>query len=160
VNIESTRFGSIEIEDDAVLTFRDGLIGLPGNQWCLIAQTESTPFFWLHSIDDPSLAVPLTSPWLFFADYEVGLADEDARSLELEGPEAASIFCVVRAGSELDDFTVNLLAPIVIHAARRVGRQVINENGGYGVRQPLFSEIELQQVEAASPGVPVAAWAG
>ena len=106
------------------------------------------------------LAVPLTSPWLFFSDYEVKVADDDARALELEGPETASIFCVVRAAPSLDDFTVNLLAPVVIHAARRVGRQVINEIGGYALRQPLFSETELQQVEPVSPGVPVAAWAG
>jgi flagellar assembly factor FliW len=160
VNIESTRFGSIEVADEAVLTFRDGLIGLPGERWCLIAQEESTPFYWLHSVDDPSLAVPLTNPWLFFTDYDVKLADDDARALELGGPETATIFCVVRAGSELEDFTANLLAPVIVHAEKRVGRQVINENGGYGVRQPLFSEVELQQVEPVAPRVPVAAWAG
>ena len=160
MTIESTRFGSIEIADDAVLTFPEGLIGLGGSRWCLIAENETTPFFWLHSIDDPMLAVPLTSPWLFFSSYEVKVADDDARALELEGPEAASIFCVVRAAPALEDFTVNLLAPVVIHAARRVGRQVINEIGGYALRQPLFSETELQQVEPVSPGVPVAAWAG
>ena len=66
----------------------------------------------------------------------------------------------MRAAPALEDFTVNLLAPVVIHAARRVGRQVINEIGGYALRQPLFSETELQQVEPVSPGVPVAAWAG
>jgi len=160
MHIESTRFGTIELSDDAVLEFRDGLIGLPGKRWALIAQSDDTPFYWLHSVDDPSLALPVTSPWLFFPDYEARVADDDAAALELDGPEEASIFCVVRAASRLEDFTVNLLAPVVIHAAKRLGRQVINEAGGYSVRAPLFAEVELQQVEPASPGVPVAAWAG
>jgi flagellar assembly factor FliW len=158
--IDSTRFGPTEIREEAVLTFRDGLIGLPGTRWALIAQTESSPFYWLHSLDDPGLALPVTNPWLFFNEYEMRVSDEDARALELDGPEAATIFCVVRAAPALEDFSVNLLAPVVLNAARRVGRQVMNELGGYRVRQPLFAEVDLQQVEPASPGVPVAAWAG
>jgi flagellar assembly factor FliW len=159
MHIESTRFGTIEIRDDAVLAFRDGLIGLPGARYALIAQTESSPFYWLQAVDEPGLALPVTSPWLFFPDYEVKIADEDAEALELEGPEAANIFCVVRAGGGVDDFTVNLLAPLVVHAAKRLGRQVVNEIGGYSVRHPLFQTVGLEHVEPVSPGVPVAAWA-
>src|SRR3954447_20567665 len=141
MQIDSTRFGSIEIREEAVLTFPDGLIGLPGTGWALVAQDESSPFFWLHSLDDPSLALPVTTPWLFFGDYEARVSEDDSRALALDGPEAATIFCVVRAAAELDEFTVNLLAPIVLNAARRLGRQVINEVGGYGVRQRLFAEV-------------------
>ena len=32
MQIESTRFGTLEVRDDAVLTFPDGLIGLPGTR--------------------------------------------------------------------------------------------------------------------------------
>jgi flagellar assembly factor FliW len=160
MRIESTRFGTVELSDDAVLDFRDGLIGLPGTRWALIAQSDNTPFFWLHSVDDPALALPVTPPWLFFSEYEARVADDDARALELDGPEEASIFCVVRAAGRLEEFTVNLLAPVVIHAAKRLGRQVINEAAGYSVRAPLFAEVDLQQVEPVGPGVPVAAWAG
>jgi flagellar assembly factor FliW len=159
MQIDSTRFGRIEIREDAVLEFPDGLIGLPGTRYALIAQTEDSPFYWLHSVDDPDLALPVTNPWLFFGDYEARVSDDDAAALGLEGPEQATIFCVVRASDKIEEFTVNLLAPVVLHAARRIGRQVINEAGGYRVREPLFAEVELNAVEPASPGVPVAAWA-
>jgi flagellar assembly factor FliW len=159
VQINSTRFGRIEIRDDAVLEFPDGLIGLPGTRYALIAQNEDSPFYWLHSVDDGDLALPVTNPWLFFTDYEARVSEDDASALELEWPEQANIFCVVRATERPEDFTANLLAPIVVHAAKRVGRQVINEAAGYRVREPLFSEVELNNVQPASPGVPVAAWA-
>lgn len=160
MQIESTRFGTIEIRDDAVLEFPDGLIGLPGTRYALIAEDQASPFYWLHSLDDAELALPVTNPWLFFSTFEARVSDDDAEKLALEGPEAATIFCVVRAAEAVEEFTANLLAPIVVHAAKRVGRQVINEASGYRVREPLFAEVELNNVQPASPGVPVAAWAG
>lgn len=155
--IESTRFGTVEIRDDAVITFPDGLIGLPGSRYALIAQSENTAFYWLHSIDDPAIALPVTNPWLFFSDYEVRVPDGDAEKLDVEHPEQADIFCVVRAAERLEDFTVNLRGPLVVHADKRVGRQIINDAADFGVRQALFSEIALAQVRPAAPAAPVAA---
>src|SRR4051812_2246267 len=141
MKIDSTRFGELEIRDEAVLEFPDGLIGLEGSRFALVAQDEQTPFYWLQSCEEPDLALPVTNPWLFFPEYEARVSDDDAAKLDLEGPEAATIFCVVRAAETIEDFTANLLAPIVVHAARRVGRQVINEASGYRVREPLFAEV-------------------
>jgi flagellar assembly factor FliW len=140
-----------------VVTLPQGLIGLAGTRYALLAQTESSPFLWLHSVDDGGLALPVTNPWLFFPEYEVRLSDEDAAQLEVEGPEQVDIFCVVRASEELVDFTINLLSPIVIHSAKRLGKQVINEAGGYGVREPLFFEVDLDDAGSATPQTPVVA---
>ena len=63
----------------------------------------------------------------------------------------------MRAADQLGDFTINLRGPIVIHGASRLGRQVINEVGGYGVREPLFSRVPLSEVRPATPAAPVAA---
>jgi flagellar assembly factor FliW len=157
MHIESTRFGTVEIRDDAVLTFPEGLIGLPCKRWALLAQSESSAFYWLHSIEDPAVALPVTNPWLFFSDYEVSVPDEDASLLNLQNPGQADIFCVVRASARIEDFTVNLRGPLVVHAASRVGRQIINEVGEYEVRQPLFSQVTLADVRPSQPAAPVAA---
>jgi len=146
MQIESTRFGALEVRDETVLSFPDGLIGLPGTSYALVAQTERTPFYWLHSAEHADVAVPVTMPWLFFSGYEVRVPDEDASRLELADAGAAEIFCVVRAASSLEDFTINLAGPVIVNAARRIGRQIINAAGGYAVRQPLFSEVELNEV--------------
>lgn len=156
MQLESTRFGSIEVRDDAALAFPDGLIGLPCRDWVLLAHDDG-PFYWLHSLDDPDLALPVTNPWTFFSDYEVKISDEETRKLGIESPEHAAVLCVVRAGETLSEFTVNLVGPVVIHSETRVGGQFINEVGGYNVRQPLFSEVELPDVQPATSAVPVAA---
>ena len=157
LTVESSRFGTIEIAADAVIEFPAGLIGLGGGRYALVSADAGGAFHWLHSIDDPSLALPVTKPWPFFSDYEVKLSDDDAATLQLESPEQAEIFCVVRAADQLGDFTINLRGPIVIHGESRLGRQVINEVGGYGVREPLFARVPLSEVRPATPAAPVAA---
>lgn len=154
--IDSTRFGSIDVADDAVFSFPDGLIGLPGSGYALVGHGEDSPFLWLHSTEHADVALPVTTPWLFFSDYEVKVPEEDARRLELEESEDAFILCVVRAASELNDFTVNLAGPVIVHTKRRLGRQIINDARGYSVRHPLFSEVELSEVQPATSAVPVA----
>jgi flagellar assembly factor FliW len=148
--IQSTRFGTFEVGDDAVLTFPDGVPGLPGEQYVLVARDENSPFYWLHSVEHANVALPVTNPWLFFPEYDVRVPDDDARRVELDAPEHAQILCVVRASEQLEDFTVNLAGPIVLHRQRKIGRQILNDTGGYSVRHPLFSEVELAQARVAA----------
>ena len=120
-------------------------------------QSEESPFWWLHSVDHPDVAVPVTTPWPFFAEYEVKVTDEDARQLEVDSAGQTEVLCVVCAAEQLTDFTVNLVAPVVVNTVSRIGRQIINETRGYAVREPLFSEVDLNSVQTTAPGVPMAA---
>jgi flagellar assembly factor FliW len=139
ITIDSTRFGSLDIPADAVIEFPNGLIGLGGTRYTLIAREESAPFLWLHSIDDPSLAIPVTSPWNFFGSFEVEISDAEAGRLGITDPSEAEVLVTVRAGESLDDFRANLRAPILL--ANGHGHQVINEADGTSVRAPLFAEV-------------------
>jgi flagellar assembly factor FliW len=157
MHIESTRFGRVDVRDDSVITFPKGLIGLPGIRYVLLAQDEGSAFYWLHSVDDPAIALPVANPWLFFADYEVEVSDEDVRTVGLSGAADADIFCVVRAAERLDDFTINLRGPLVMNGQTRVAVQTINEAGDYQVRQPLFAAADAASAAPSTPAVPVAA---
>jgi flagellar assembly factor FliW len=138
LTIESSRFGTLEIALDAVIEFPTGLVGLGGSRYTILAPDSESPFRWLHSVDDPALALPIANPLTFFADYEIELSDAD---LERVGADAAEAWVVVRAGAELSDFSANLHAPIVIANGR--GHQVINEVP-HPVRAALFAESATQ----------------
>ena len=144
INIDSTRFGEIEVADDAVIEFPHGLIGLGGSRYTLLLREESQPFLWLHSLDDPSLAIPVTSPANFFASYDVEISDSEAGRIGLSDPSRAAVYVTVRAGEKLEDFRANLRAPILVVDGQ--GHQVINEAADAPVRAPLFSEAALEQV--------------
>ena len=133
VRFESTRFGAVEVTDESVIEFPQGLIGLGGARYALIATDAESPFRWLQSLDDPDLALPVTNPFLFFGDYAVELSDTDSARVGTEDPGAVDVWVTVRATGE--DVSVNLKAPIVVHAG--VGHQIINEAADFDVRTPL-----------------------
>ena len=135
LTIESSRFGTLEIASEDVIEFPNGLIGLGGRRYAIVSADTDGAFSWLHSIDDPSLALPVANPWQFFADYEVDLSDDASAPITAD-PADVAVWVTVRAGAELADFYANLRAPILV--ADGQGHQVINESGDAPVRAKLF----------------------
>jgi flagellar assembly factor FliW len=155
LTIESSRFGRLEVDFDSVLEFPEGLIGLAGSRYALIAGDPDAPFLWLQSVEDPSLALPVTNPHRFFADFAVEVVDEDAERLGVESASdsasAMDVYVTVRAAPALEDFTANLKAPILVRDGR--AWQVINQAQGCELRVPLFAGHEAEaNGTAASDG--------
>lgn len=147
LTIESSRFGHLEVDPGSVLEFPEGLIGLAGSRYAVIAQDPEAPFLWLQSLDDPSLALPVTNPHRFFADFAVEVGDEDAERLGLDPSSAMDVYVTVRAAPALEDFTANLKAPILVRAGQ--AWQVINQAPGSELRVPLFGGREADGTAAA-----------
>jgi flagellar assembly factor FliW len=142
LTFESTRFGTLEIAAEAVIEVPSGLIGLGGSRFALVSADADGAFHWLHSLEDAALALPVTNPWLFFADYAVELSDADTERVGAPDPD---VWVTVRTGSSPEDFSANLRAPILVAEGR--GHQVINEASDAPVRAPLFAG---DAVEAAA----------
>ena len=136
-HIESTRFGTIEVRPESVLEFPNGLIGLGGSRYVLVAPEEDSVFLWLHSADDPSLALPVTRPWNFFPGSEVEISDDETARLSFDADADPDVWVTVRAGEDLESFSANLKAPILV--AGGIAHQVINEAADAPVRAALFS---------------------
>ena len=66
------------------------------------------------------------------------ISDAEAERIGISDPAEADVLVIVRAAEELEDFSVNLLAPLLI--SRGVGHQVINEAPA-PVRVPLLSGL-------------------
>ena len=137
LSFQSSRFGTVEVPAEEVIDFPQGLIGLGGRHYALVAGDGA--FSWLHSVEDPSLAVPVTSPWQFFADYAVELSDEESGRIGVEDPSDVTVLVTVRAGSTPDAVSANLRAPILV--AGGCGHQVINELSDAPVRAALFPDF-------------------
>lgn len=142
LTIESTRFGTVEIADEAVLEFPAGLIGIPGARYTIVAAEEDAVFAWLHSLDDPGFAIPVTSPYRFFPDYRLRLSESERQRTGDIDLEEADVWVTVRAAERPEDFRANLRAPIVVAGGR--GFQLINEADDAPVRAPLFELVHEQ----------------
>ena len=136
VSFPSSRFGTVEVADDAVLAFPQGLIGLGGERFALLGD-EGEAILWLHAVDDPDLAVPVADPWAFFPDYAVDVSDDDAERLGITDSAQARVLVVVRVGATAEECFANLKAPILV--AGGTGHQVLNEAEA-PLRAPLLAE--------------------
>jgi flagellar assembly factor FliW len=136
VTVDSTRFGTLEVSEDALIEFPCGLIGLPSTRYALLARSEDAAFLWLHSTDDPDLAIPVTNPFRFFDTYEVELSDDEAARIGITEAGETSVYVTVRAAGTLEEFSANLRAPLLVTGGR--GHQVINQSPDAPVRAPLF----------------------
>ena len=124
MKIHTTRFGSIEIEPDDILFFRNGLIGFEDcRHWVLLADVANSSVAWLQSMQHSDVAMPVVSPRRFVQDYQVRLDPTDVELLQLSEVEQAFVLCVVSRNDET--LTLNLRAPLVINLDRRIGSQII-----------------------------------
>lgn len=122
-----------------IITFPAGIPGLSRELtgFSLDSLGENSPFFYLQSLQDEHTGFILVNPFDLFADYEFDLPDEVARTMDLNSPEQAAVFCIVNASGGLKKATVNLLAPVVLNTASGTARQVVLNDKRYGIRHPL-----------------------
>jgi flagellar assembly factor FliW len=124
MNISTTKFGSLSIEEADVLTFVDGLIGMEDcHRWVLLGDSENTALAWLQSLERAEVALAVVSPRRFVPDYQVRVSKREIAPLGLENPNDAQVLVIIsNVGGAL---ALNLKAPLVIHLAERVGRQIV-----------------------------------
>ena len=140
MQVQSSRFGSFEIEDSRTLNFSQSLLGFPDSTTYVVVEVEDTPYIWLQSVEEPDVAFLATSPFLFFPSYDLELGDEDQATLEVDDAsqvEVLTLLTVHRAGELPENITANLLGPIVINTESRQALQLVLDNPDYSTRVPL-----------------------
>jgi flagellar assembly factor FliW len=137
MEIETTRFGRIEIDSERIITLPKGLLGFPQHQRFALIQTgEENYFFWLQSLESPNLAFVVTDPTIFFKDYDVPVRDETVGDVQLTDPSCLQVFVIC---NKVDDWlTGNLLGPILVNAQNRLAQQVVLTEKKWTTRQPLM----------------------
>ena len=92
-------------------------------RWVLLGDAENPALGWLQSLERPEVALGVVSPRRFVPDYQVRVAKREIAPLGLENPSDAQVLVIIsQAAGEL---ALNLKAPLVIHLAARVGRQIV-----------------------------------
>lgn len=146
MQVETTRFGAIEVPDDEVVAFADGLPGFQAvRSMALLGAGEIEgassdgghhSLFWLQDVTDPDLAFLTIVPWTAYPDYDI---DIDAEELGAADPDDLCVLAIVtaRRGDGGVRLTSNLLAPVVIDTKRRIGKQLILPDSDWPVQAPL-----------------------
>ena len=82
--IETSRFGQLEVDEERLITFDEGILGFPDqHRYALIQTGEGSGFYWLQAVDTPGLAFVVCDPRLFVADYQVPVKVDDLQMIGL-----------------------------------------------------------------------------
>ena len=121
----------------AAARFALGLIGYETHtRFALIAAKHKQGFYWLQAVDDPEVAFLVTDPDAFFKDYDVPIREETQEHLNLADTKDGRVLVICnRLG---DWLTGNLMGPLVINTAARIGQQVVLTEKKWTCRQPLL----------------------
>jgi flagellar assembly factor FliW len=145
-------FGEIEIADDKIITLEKGMIGFPDlNHFALIfdqdkAQKESS-IMWLQSMDDTDIAFPVMRPHAVKEDYTPNVNHEIVAPLGELTEENTYFLVTVTVPKKVEDFSVNLKAPIVINIDNNKGVQLIVEDD-YPIKYKVYEVLKAKKEKA------------
>jgi flagellar assembly factor FliW len=138
MDVRTTRFGNVSIAEDRIITFPKGLLGFARHtRFCLLEPNDDACFFWLQSVEEPTLAFVVTDPVFFIPDYSVPIRPEQMADLRLAGLADAQVFVIVNKVDQT--LTGNLQGPLVINTLDRVGEQFVLAEKRWNTRHPLIT---------------------
>lgn len=139
MTIATRDFGSVEVDEQAVLEFRAPIFGFDElTKYALLSDEETGPgILWLQALEDAEVCFILLDPAELGIDYMPRLPDDARKLLDLEGPASLRVVAVVP--QDFKDTTVNLKSPIVINDQKRLAAQVILDED-YPIRMHVFAE--------------------
>lgn len=139
--INTKPFGEINIDERQRLYFPYGLVGFEHLKDYALMDAKQPPFYWLQSIDVQDLAFIMIDPLLFRPDYQIDVPEEELQEIGVDGPENLLILAIVTVPEEQRKMTANLLGPVLINRAKKIGRQSISRDPRWKTRHLILEEL-------------------
>lgn len=152
MKVNTRLFGEIEIAQEKIICFKNGIIGFPDcKQFTLIYdETESGErknISWLQSLDEPAFALPVMNPLLVKEDYDPQVEEELLKNLGSLTPENICVLVTVTVPSDIKKMSVNLKAPIVINAEELKAEQIIVDDN-FPVKYMIYDVLQERKKKA------------
>jgi flagellar assembly factor FliW len=158
MDVSTRDFGTIQIEDDSVYSFPQGVYGFEDvdSFAVFMHEEDGVSFVYLQAVHAPHPCFLVFSPWDMVPDYDPRMSEEDLRFFDVAS-EKDLIFLVIATvpADDVRKLSVNTKCPVVLNPLRMIGRQVILLNEAYSVRcRPFLPSGETAPDETASKAAP------
>lgn len=138
--VHTVNFGDLEVPEEKIVTFKEGLPGFPQiHRFVILEMEELKPFQYLQALDDPPISLFVINPFLIDQTYEFKLTDADMEDIHSTNSAELAVFAVATIPDDPNEATLNLMAPIVVNDRERCGKQVILHESRYSVKHPLLN---------------------
>ncbi len=135
MQLQTTRFGAVEIDEESIIAFTQPIIGFQNyRRYVLLPGPADSVVQWLQSVESGELAFLLMDPRQVMLDYEVDLRPEELKELEVSSVEELDIYTLVVVPQDHSQVRTNLKAPILISPEQRLGKQTVLERSDYPIQ--------------------------
>ena len=142
MQLNTLRFGIVEVDEEKMIIFNDGIPGLEQfRKYALLQFEDSYPIVWLQSVEDTGICLPVLDTFKVLPEYVFDIDEADVKALELNSPDELHVVSVVVIPEDIQGMTVNLAAPIIINTVTGNAKQVVLSGSEYNVRAPVFQQI-------------------
>jgi flagellar assembly factor FliW len=132
-------FKNLVYSKEDIITFPSGIPGFEKNKsFVLVSIPDYVPFEWLVCVDGSPLRFAVINPLMFKPDYTPKIQKEQLEEMGFVKPEDVLLFVIVTINENPLESTANLVGPILINKARRIGKQVIVEDDHYTTQEPIL----------------------
>lgn len=144
MKLYASSFGEIEINEEDILTFPEGIPGFEDSKRYIIINNpdEQNPFDWLQSVDNGDLAFVIINPFFVKPDYDIVIPQSALEKLKIKDESDVALYSIVVVPEKLEDMTVNLTGPIVINVREKLGKQIILDDHRYTTKHYIFKTEE------------------
>lgn len=126
IRLETSRFGQLEVREEKIVSFPEGLVGFSNLNRFILIDHKDTPLKWLQAMDDPDIAFIVVSPNTIFEEYSLEVDKSVKNYLELDNEDDLAILVTMRVSGE--DVIANFQGPILINSRTMKGVQVVLDN--------------------------------
>lgn len=135
MQLETTRFGVIEVNDDAVITFTQPILGFQEyRRYVLLDGPDESPVKWLQSVESGDLAFILMDPRSVMPDYTVEVRRGELTELAVNDVDELDVYTLLVITEDHSQIRTNLRAPILLSAKHRLGKQTILDRSDYPIQ--------------------------
>lgn len=142
-------FGEIDIAEEKIMTFPQGIIGFPNlTRFTLIYDEEkgvNAGIRWLQSMEEPAFAMPVMDPLIVKEDYNPEVEDAIFEPIGGFNPDTSLVLVTVTVPKEIEKMSINLKGPIVINAESRMALQIIVEGDENEVKFPIYEILKARK---------------
>ncbi len=160
MKINTKFFGELEVNENDLINFEDGLPGFKEYTSFLFISDEAndkdnnddkpnkkSPFSWLQSVDDKDVAFVLFDVFAFIPDYSPIINIEFLSMLGTNTLDDVKICCIANIPSDIKKMSINLKAPIVINTKNNKAKQIICDNDNYSLKHYIYQEEASKELE-------------
>lgn len=121
MQIETTRFGTLDLDESTFIHFPWGIPGFEELKRYVLMDHREGPFQWLQAVDDPTVAFVVCPPEVVGVRYSI--PEEKGTPIQLQTAEDLVLLVMVSFDQADKNLRIHMRGPLLFNASNRQAYQ-------------------------------------